>query len=79
MDRNRAAGDPRSDVDDYVLVDLTLRRTHLWKNWEVALLVKNLFDEDAREPSPNGDPVPFIPDDLPLAGRSILGELRYQF
>ncbi len=84
MDRNREAMDPRPDIDDYVVVDLTLRRKNLWRNWEVALLVKNLFDEDAREPSPlsilpNGTPVAFIPDDLPLAGRSVLGELRYKF
>ena len=79
MGRNRVKGDPRNEIDDYVLVDLTMRRTNLWKNFEAALMVRNLFDEDAREPSPNGDPVPFIPDDLPLAGRSILGELRYQF
>ncbi len=84
MDRNREAMDPRSDIDDYVVVDLTLRRKNLWRNWEAALLIKNLFDEDAREPSPlsilpNGTPVAFIPDDLPLAGRSVLGELRYKF
>ena len=84
MDRNRVQGDPRSDIDDYVLVDITLRRTNLWKNWEAALLVKNLFDEGAREPSPlsrlpDNTPIAFIPNDLPLAGRSVLGEIRYQF
>ncbi len=79
MDRNRDYRDPRKAIDDYVLVDLTLRRTNLFGNFELALLAKNIFDEDAREPSPNGEPVPFIPDDLPLAGRSVLGEIRYKF
>ncbi len=79
IDRNRMSGDLRSEVDDYVLVDLTVRKKELFKGLEVAFLVKNLFDEDAREPSPNGVPVPSIPDDLPLAGRSVLGEVRYQF
>jgi outer membrane receptor for ferrienterochelin and colicin len=83
MDRNRAAGadDFRSDVDDYALVDLTIRRKSLWDHVDVALIVKNLFDEDAREPSLAGgvgSPVP-IEDDLPLAGQQILGEIRYHY
>ncbi len=79
MDRNRDYRDPRKSIDDYVLVDLTLRRTNLFGNFELALLAKNIFDEDAREPTPNGEPVPFIPNDLPLPGRSLLGEIRYKF
>ena len=79
MDRKREISDTRSRVDDYILVDLTLRRKNLWGNLEAAILIKNLFDEDAREPTPNGFPVPAIPDDLPLAGRSLFGEIRYQF
>jgi iron complex outermembrane receptor protein len=43
------------------------------------LIVKNLFDRDAYDPSPNAMPVPFIPNDLPLAGRSFIGEIRYKF
>ncbi|PCJ92989.1 MAG: TonB-dependent receptor [Porticoccaceae bacterium] len=83
MDRNRAAGvdDFRSDVDDYALVDLTIRRKSLWDHVDVALIVRNLFDEDAREPSlagGMGSPVP-IEDDLPLAGQQVLGEIRYHF
>jgi len=83
MDRNRAAGadDYRSDVDDYALVDLTIRRKSLWDHIDIALIVKNVFDEDAREPSLAGglgQPVP-IQDDLPLAGQTVLGEIRYRF
>jgi hypothetical protein len=44
---------------------------------EVALLVKNLFNDHAREPSLNGTPVPAIPDDLPLAGAAAFVEVRY--
>lgn len=79
MDRNRDYRDPRKAIDDYVLVDLTLRRTNLFGHFELALLAKNIFDKDAREPTPNGEPVPFIPDDLPLPGRSLFGEIRYKF
>lgn len=79
MDRNRASGDPRSDIDNYALVDLTLRRKSLWNNIDVALIVKNLFDEDAREPTQNSDFGPLIYDDLPLAGQTVMGEIRYRF
>lgn len=79
MDRNRAAGDPRNDIDDYTTVNLTLRKRFHGDKLELSLLAKNIFDEDAREPSLNADPVPFIPEDLPLAGRQLLGEVRYNF
>ena len=79
MDRDREISDPRSDIDDYVVFDLTLRRKNIWRSLEAAVIVRNLFDENAREPSPNGFPVPAIPNDLPLAGRSITGELRVRF
>jgi len=83
MDRNRASGadDFRSDVNNYALVDLTVRRKSLWNHVDISLIVKNLFDEDAREPSLAGglgSPVP-IENDLPLAGQQILGEIRYHY
>ena len=78
MDRNRLSDDMRSDIDDYVLFDLSLRKV-ISNAFEFALTVNNLFDEDAREPSPNSDPMPFIPNDLPLSGRALLGEVRYNF
>lgn len=77
-DRRRSASDPRRNIDDYTLVDLTLRK-RVSNSVELALLVKNLFDEEAREPTPMGDPVPLIPGDLPLPGRTVLGELRFSF
>jgi len=79
MDRNREFNDPRGDIDDYTIVDMTIRKKIFGDQLELSLLAKNVFDEDAREPSLNTSPVPFIPDDLPLAGRSIFGEVRYNF
>jgi iron complex outermembrane receptor protein len=76
--RNRLSEDMRPDIDDYVLFDLSLRKV-MSNSFEFALTVNNLFDEDAREPSPNSDPMPFIPNDLPLSGRALLGEIRYHF
>ncbi len=79
LDRKRSPGDPRSKIDDYVTVDLTLRGKVPDDHWELAFSVRNLFNEDAREPSlpatiPSGS---FIPGDLPLAERSIYLEVRY--
>lgn len=76
IDRDRVADDNRPDIDDYSLVDLTIRRKNIKDHWEIAFAVRNLFDSDAREPSPN--PL-LIPNDLPLAGRSFFGEIRFRF
>ena len=78
MDRNRMIGDLRPQVDDYLIVDLSVRKV-LTKSFELGFTINNAFDEDAREPSPNSAPVPFIPNDLPLSGRTVLGEIRYSF
>ena len=77
--RDRVFGDHRPSIDDYALTDLTLRRQHLADHWEVAFSVRNLFDVDAREPSLAGNPSASIPNDLPLAGRSFFGEIRFTF
>lgn len=75
MDRARFPGDSRDEIDDYVLVDLTLRWKNLFvRNLDVALAGRNLFDEDAREPSTER-----IPDDYPLEGRSFWGEVSFRF
>jgi iron complex outermembrane receptor protein len=78
MDRNRAFDDPRQDIDDYTLVDFTLRKSFLSDKLEISLISKNIFNDDAREPSPSGQPVPAITNDLPLDRRRIYGEIRYQ-
>ena len=77
--RDRVFGDHRPSIDDYALTDLTLRRQHLADQWEVAFSVRNLFDVDAREPSLAGNPSASIPNDLPLAGRSFFGEIRFRY
>jgi outer membrane receptor protein involved in Fe transport len=76
MDRQRAAGDLRSDVDDYSIVDITLRAREIAPNVEFAVSARNLLDEDAFEPSLAPG---LIPNDLPLAGRGFFVELRTSF
>ncbi len=72
--RHRAEDDTRPDIEDYDTVNLTLRRKGIAKNWDVAFAVRNLFDTDIREPSQ-----PVIPNDYPMEGRSVYGELRCHF
>jgi len=72
-DRKRAATDLRSEIDDYTVVDLTLRAKEFAPGFEFAFSAKNVFDETAREPSEASGA---IPNDLPLAGRGLFIELR---
>lgn len=80
--RKRAAGDPRPGIDDYTLVDFSLRRNRIVDGLSAALIIKNVFDKKAYEPSPNDPGIPqgsLVPGDFPLSGRYIGGELRYNF
>lgn len=71
-ERERASGDMRSAIEDYVWIDTRLQTR--WQALELGLSLKNLTDVDAREPS-NG----FIPEDYPLAGRQWLVDVTYVF
>ena len=79
-DRDRTPLDTRSAIDDYAIVDLILRRKKLFNNVEIALVARNLFNEEAFEPSAGprsiGAPIA-IPGDYPLEGRAIIAEFRY--
>ncbi len=70
-DRKRAVNDSRPQIDDYTVVNVTLRR-RLGQQWELAASLRNLLDADAREPSSGA-----IPNDFPLEGRSLYAEVRY--
>ncbi|MEW6221096.1 MAG: TonB-dependent receptor [Thermodesulfobacteriota bacterium] len=72
--RRRAQEDPRPPIDDYQLVNLTLRRKAIAKHWDLAVAVRNLFNEDAREPSGVA-----IPNDYPMPSRSFWVELRFTY
>ncbi len=78
MDRKRASGDMRSDIDDYTTIDLTLRGKKLAYGLSVAVSIRNLTDDKVLEPSLY-DPLTgtvAIPGDLPQAGRSVFAEVR---
>ncbi|MCG8519565.1 MAG: TonB-dependent receptor [Pseudomonadales bacterium] len=79
-EQKRVAGDSRKPVDDAATWDLSLRGSDLgWVGLDASLTVRNLLDEDVRDPSPFASPVPSIPNDFPMAGRSVVGELQYRF
>lgn len=73
-DRHRALGDARPAIKDYELVNLAVTRVNLFKYWDLALTVHNLFDEDVREPSDGK-----LPDDYPMESRSAWVSLLARF
>ncbi len=80
MERERVDGDTRSDIDDYDIFDVTLRSRAFSNKWELALSARNLFNKRAFEPSENTlGATGAIPNDLPLARRSVWGELRFDY
>jgi len=74
-DRKREPSDTRPAIADYHTADLTLRSYKQNHGWDFAFTVRNLFDADAREPSPAPGLIPY---DLPLAPREYRVELNYQ-
>ncbi len=66
----RATGDSREDIADYSIVNLTLRRKNIINNVDIALALRNAFDQDVRAPSIN------IANDYPMDSRAIWLELR---
>ncbi len=74
--RERRASDPRSDIDDYTLFNLTLERLNIARSVDASLSIRNVFDEDERDPSQSATTIPF---DIPLAGRNVYGQIRARF
>jgi len=79
-DRKREAIDTRSKIDDYTLVNMALRGTQIVNNWEVSVSIKNVFEQDATEPSSFSAAygAPTIADDFPLNERLYYLELAYR-
>ncbi|MBQ0752789.1 MAG: TonB-dependent receptor [Gammaproteobacteria bacterium] len=72
-ERLRAAGDSRDALRGYVSADMSLRKR--WKgNIDVALIARNMFNADIREPSrgpTSGQQFASFENDLPQQGRSV--------
>lgn len=83
-ERARVAGDTRASLAGYTTVDLTLRTDKSSRGWDMAMSVRNLFDADAREPTPYDRAPPVqnfisLPHDFPLPGRSFYIQASHQF
>ncbi len=72
--RKRDSQDTRKAIDDYYTLDATLRRKNIAQHLDVAIIAKNITDQDAREPAPTS-----IPNDYPLNSRSLMAEIQYHF
>lgn len=74
--RARPAGDPRPALRDYTTLDLSARTKLGASDWELSLMLRNLFDADAREPSLAGGG---IINDLPVAPRAAYLQAVYRY
>jgi len=71
-ERERVVGDPRSDLGGYTKTDLHLRYGDEYSPWNISVGLKNVFNDDIREPTISPG---FVPNDLPLPGRVWFFEL----
>lgn len=76
IDRKRLPLDRRDPLDDYALLNVTLRGTAFNNTWEFAAGVRNLLNASPEEPTPANFN---IANDLPLARRSVFTEFRLNF
>ena len=74
----RTPGDARAPLEDYVTLDLTVRKQNLAQHLDLMLTAQNVFDVNVKDPSPAGAPTE-VPGDFPMAGLTILGEIQYRF
>lgn len=65
-------------VKHYTTVDLTIKQLNVIENLNITFSIHNFFDRKYQEPSPISS-LGGIAADLPMAGRSIYGELSYTF
>jgi len=74
--RRRPAGDARAPIKDYTTLDLSARTRLGGSDWELSLMLRNLFNADAREPSLAGGGIVY---DLPVAPRAAYVQAMYHF
>ncbi len=73
-DRQRAEDDNREDIKDNSIANITLRKKNITQHIDLAFSIRNLFNEDIREPTSSD-----LPNDIPLESREIYAELIYHF
>ncbi|MCI5208554.1 MAG: TonB-dependent receptor, partial [Candidatus Electrothrix sp. ATG2] len=73
-DRQRAEDDNREDIKDYSIANMNLQRKNITQHVDLAFAVRNIFNQDIREPTTSD-----IPNDIPMESRAIYAELIYHF
>ncbi len=73
MDIARDVEDTRPPTKNYSLLNLSLRRKNLYKNWSLSLTARNLLDRKIYHPASQ-----WIPNDYPQPGRSLYMEIHYK-
>jgi iron complex outermembrane receptor protein len=74
-ERRRGANDPRHNLEGYFVFGLTVS-AKIVKALEITVRGNNLLDTNAKEPSLNSS---LLPGDIPVSGRSVLGQIKYSF
>lgn len=73
-DRKRRITDPRDEISNYTLWNLNIQRNNIAENVDLNLTLRNLLDEDIREPS-GGE----IAEDYPMESRAVWAGLDFTF
>jgi iron complex outermembrane receptor protein len=76
--RPRDRGETRSDMPDYVIVDLAVTAWGFFRTMEIQLAVHNLFDKRYYDPDTSGA-ANNIPGDYPREGISATIDVTYKF
>ena len=79
MSRKREFNDNRDKIDDYAVLDITLRYQPISGDWGADIIIRNVTDSDAREPSVWSIPQASILNDLPLEGRNMYAQFYVKF
>jgi len=77
-DRQREPSDSRPKIRDYTTLDLTIGSNNKYAGWDWTVSVRNLFNADVREPSPYSTPFVSLPNDIPMARRSVFVQFGYK-
>ena len=80
--RDRVDNDPRNALQSYHKVDATLIASEIINKVDLSLSIKNLLNDDIKEPSigpAQGTTAVDIPGDLPLYERSLWVNVKYNF
>ena len=64
----------REEIKDNSIANMTFRRKNITQHVDLAFSVRNIFNEDIREPTTSD-----IPNDIPMESRAIYAELIYHY